>query len=84
MDRELFQEPRRSFLFHDGAVWVKTKYPEFDFAMGAFDGAEACELVCLLLLNEIVEADIGLKKENFGLNSYIRRQYIHSPGVSAM
>ena len=66
-DRELFEEARRSFLFHDGEVWVKTKNDKFDVPMGAFDGAEACELVGLFLLNEIVEADIGLKKENFGL-----------------
>ena len=31
--------------------------------MGAYDGAEACELFGLFLLNEIVEGDIGLKKE---------------------
>ena len=67
MDRELFKEARQSFLFHDGDIWVKSKNPEFDVAMGAFDGAEVCELVGLFLLKRVTEANIGLTKENLGL-----------------
>ena len=66
-DRELFEEARRSFLFHNGNIWVKIKNPHFDVGMGSYDGAEVCELVGLYLLDEIVKADIGLKKENLGL-----------------
>ena len=66
-DCELFKEARRTFLFHDGDIWAKTKLPQFDVPMGNYDGAEICELVGLFLLNEIVEANIGMKKENMGL-----------------
>ena len=66
-DRKLFREARRSFLFHDGEIWVKTKTPHFDVGMGSFDGAEVCEIVGLFLLNEILAADIGLRRGNMGL-----------------
>ena len=52
-DRELFREARRSFLYHHETAYVKKKNPEFDVAMGAYDGAEACELAGLFLLEEI-------------------------------
>ena len=58
---------RRFFLFHAGDIWAKTKSPHFDVPMGSNDSAEVCELAGLFLLNEIVEANIGLKKENMGL-----------------
>ena len=54
-DWELFEEPR-SFLFHNGDVWVEIKNPEFDVAMGSFDGAEFCELGGLFLLDKIIRA----------------------------
>ena len=44
-DKELFKEARRSFLFHHETAYVKKKNPDFDVAMGAYDGADACELV---------------------------------------
>ena len=40
---------------------------DFDVAMGAYDGAEVSELVGLFLLDEIIRADIGLKKEFLGI-----------------
>ena len=66
-DKELFKEARRSFLFHHGTAYVKKKNPDFDVAMGAYDGAEACELVGLFLLEEIIKANIGLRREFLGL-----------------
>ena len=66
-DKELFKEARRSFLFHHGTAYVKKKNPDFDVAMGAYDGAEACELVGLCLLKEIIKANIGLRREFLGL-----------------
>ena len=44
-----------------------TKSPQFDMPMGSYDGAEICELVGLFLLDEIVKANIGMKKENMGI-----------------
>ena len=66
-DRELFREARRSFLYHHETAYVKKKNPQFDVAMGAYDGAEACELVGLYLLEEIIKANIGLRRELLGL-----------------
>ena len=58
-DKELFKEARRSFLFHHETAYVKKKNPDFDVAMGAYDGAEACELIGLFLLEEVIKANIG-------------------------
>ena len=66
-DRKLFREARRSFLFHDGDIWIKSKNPEFDVTMSAYDVAEVCKIVGLFLLNEIIVANIGLRRENMGL-----------------
>ncbi|PIK40960.1 hypothetical protein BSL78_22189 [Apostichopus japonicus] len=46
---------RRSLLYDNkGTPWVKREaYKEFDVSMGAFDGAEVCELVGLFILNEL-------------------------------
>ena len=42
---------RKSFLFESGNIWIE---PDFDLAMGSYDGAEICELVgfCILHLLE--------------------------------
>ena len=66
-DKELFKEARRSFLYHHETAYVKKKNPSFDVAMGAYDGAEACELVGLFLLEEVIKANIGLRRELLGL-----------------
>ena len=52
---------------HGGPFSRLEQFPLFDVAMVTFDEAEACKLVGLFLLNEIVEADITLEKESFGL-----------------
>ena len=49
---------------YDGNIWQKKKEPQFDVTMGAYDGAECCELVGLYLLKRI-ETIIG--KDKFGL-----------------
>ena len=40
---------------------------KLDVAMGAYDGAGVSELVGLFLLDEIIRADIGLKKPFLGI-----------------
>ena len=54
---------RDSLLFHDGKVWQK-KSDLFHVTMGAYDGAEVCELVSLFILDKMrssfPEVDRGL------------------------
>jgi len=38
---------RKSLLFSNGDTWIKQENPNFDVAMGVYDGAEICELVGL-------------------------------------
>ena len=35
---------RKLLLFSNNEIWVKKDNPNFDVAMGSFDGAEVCEL----------------------------------------
>ena len=44
---------RKSVLFNEGNAWVKKTNPELDVGMGAYDGAEICELVGLYLLDQL-------------------------------
>ena len=41
---------KKSAFFGCGFVWSKKSSPQFDVAMGSFDGAEVCELVGLYML----------------------------------
>ena len=43
---------RESLLVNEGGGWMK-KDGLFDVAMGAYDGAEICELVGIFLLDKI-------------------------------
>ena len=55
---------RKSFLFESGNIWIKKDEPEFDVAMGSYDGAEICELVGLYVLH-LLEKEFG--SDCFGL-----------------
>ena len=56
---------RKCFLVSNKEVWVKKNSNNlFDVTMGSYDGAEICELVGLLLLNDVTTL---LGKENVGL-----------------
>ena len=59
---------RKSLLFDGDQVWLKKKGGLFDVTMGAFDGAEICELVGTYLLNMIGEKynkdDVGLYRDD--------------------
>ena len=63
-DLEIIHHSRKSFLFHNKKPFVKKNNPNFDIAMGAFDGAECCELVGLFMLHKLKNL---IKKENIGL-----------------
>ena len=49
---------RKSFLFESGNIWIKKNEPDFDVAMGSYDGAEICELVGLYILH-LFEKEFG-------------------------
>ena len=67
LDEEVFLHCRRTFLFHDGKVWVKKENPDFDVPMGSYDGAEICEIAGLYILDKLISSNIGMTKENTGL-----------------
>ena len=52
-DIEIIRHARRSVLFSNQDTWVKAKGANFDVTMGAYDGAEVCELVGLFLLSKL-------------------------------
>ena len=57
----IIMHARKSLLFCKDEVWVKKNNPEFDVTMGAYDGAEVCELVGLFLLSTIKKECAGLE-----------------------
>ena len=66
---ELLYHSRKSFLFTDNATWIKKSgNNNFDVTMGAYDGAEVCELVGLYLLSKLQKyfpkEDIGLYRDD--------------------
>ena len=44
---------KKSFLYNGGTPWVKKGEHNFDISMGAWDGAESCDIVGLFLLDQI-------------------------------
>ena len=52
-DIEIVLHSRKSLLFHDGESWMKKNGDLFDVSMGAFDGAEICELVGIFMQHQI-------------------------------
>ncbi len=52
-DSDIIYHSRKSLLFSESSSWVKKNGNMFDVKMGAYDGAEVCELVGLYLLSKI-------------------------------
>ena len=51
---DLINHCRKSVLYHEGNLWVKKDTDSlFDCPMGAYDGAEMCELIGIFLLREL-------------------------------
>lgn len=63
-DINIINHARKSLLYCKGESWIKNNNELFDVTMGAYDGAEVCELVGLFLLNEISK---NYNKNNVGL-----------------
>ena len=66
IEHDTIMHARKPLLFDNSErPWMKKNcLNAFDVAMGAFDGAEICELVGLFILNEL-ESNFGA--ESFGL-----------------
>ena len=67
-DMEVISHARKSLLFSDDVPWIKKQGGLFDVTMGAYDGAEVCELVGTYLLSLISvkynKHDIGLYRDD--------------------
>ena len=48
---EIILQDRRAILVYDDDIWIKKYGDFFDVTMGAYDGAEVCELVGLFTLS---------------------------------
>ena len=53
-DINIIMQSRETLLFHEGEAWKKKK-GNFDVPMGAYDGAEVCELIGLYILDKITK-----------------------------
>ena len=63
-DLKIVMNARKSILFHDSEPWMKKTDSAFDVTMGAFDGAEVCELVGLYILNQLEDV---IPQQNLGI-----------------
>ena len=58
---------RKSFLFDGENIWVKKSNADFDVSIGAWDGAEICEIVGLYILHIIVDVEKVFQSHEIGL-----------------
>ena len=54
-DVDVILHARKSLLFNEDHAWIKKNGGLFDVTMGAYDGAEVCELVGIYMLSLISE-----------------------------
>ena len=63
-DKAIIKYARKSLLFNKQQIWVKKESGLFDVTMGAYDGAEFCELVEIFILYQLSRI---YNKNNIGL-----------------
>ena len=67
-DKRMINHSRKSLLFNNQQAWIKKESGLFDVTMGAYDGAEVCELVGSFLLHQLSKKynkkDIGLYRDD--------------------
>ena len=63
-DIDVINHARKSLLFDGSNTWIKKQGGSFDVSMGAYDGAEVCELVGTYMLNVLPKK---YNKNDFGL-----------------
>ena len=68
MPSKLIKHARKSLLYNNSEPWIKKDSGLFDVTMGAYDGAEVCELVGTFLLHKLFpkynENNIGLYRDD--------------------
>ena len=52
-DKVIIKHARKSLLFNKQQIWIKKESGLFDVMMGAYDGAEVCELVEIFILYQL-------------------------------
>ena len=67
-DKRIINQSRKSLLFSNQQAQIKKESGLFDVTVGAYDGAEVCELVCSFLLHQLSDKynkkDIGLYRDD--------------------
>ncbi|XP_047142690.2 uncharacterized protein LOC124816972 [Hydra vulgaris] len=63
-DKALIKHARKSLIFNNDEAWIIKRGGLFDVTMGAFDGAEVCELIGIFILYQTSQY---YNKEDFGL-----------------
>ena len=76
--RKVIFQASNSFLYSKGEPWVKKGDTNFDIGMGAYHGAQACEIVGLFLLSKLVVLPnfqaILYRDDGLGITSSTPRQ----------
>ena len=78
-DRDLIMHTRRSILVNGEDTWVKKGDDIFDVTMGAFDGAEICDICGLFLLSQLKHLPVqgGLYRDDGLLVSSLPPKQVH-------
>ena len=63
-DKAIIKHARTSLLFNKQQTWIKKESGLFDVTMGAYDGAEVCELAGIFILYQLSRI---CDKNNMGL-----------------
>ena len=67
-DKAIIKHARKSLLFNKQQTWIKKESGLFDATMGAYDGAEVCELVGIFILHQLSRVcnnnNIGLYRDD--------------------
>ena len=63
---EIILQSKKNLIYKDSKPWSKKGDSLFDVAMGAFDGAETCELVGLFILKDLdtLDIDVGIYRDD--------------------
>ena len=74
----MIHQASQSFLFNEGSPWVKKGNVNFDIGMGAYHGAQACEIVGLFMLDQLKDLPnfraILYRDDGLGITSSSARQ----------
>ena len=67
-EKDIMMKSTKSYLYTGNTPWVKKGEKNFDIGMGAWDGAESCDIVGLFLLDQlkhrIPEFDFGIYRDD--------------------